>query len=68
MQSAIILREVLKVFGCLHSERKLHRDISASNVLLNEQGYVSADLADFGITGPFTKATSKRNTFVGTPL
>jgi hypothetical protein len=37
---------------------------AASNVLLNEQGDVSANLAlaEFGITGPFTKATSKRNT------
>lgn len=59
---AFVTHELLVALDYLHSERKIHRDIKAKNILVSDLGEVK--LSDFGAAAQLTETTTKRNTMV----
>jgi serine/threonine kinase 3 len=64
-QIAVILRDALKGLNLLHEKQRIHRDIKAGNILLNDE--CVAKLADFGVSGQ-SKDYTKHHTVIGTPF
>lgn len=63
-----ILHQTILGLQYIHSHGQIHRDIKASNILLDSSA--SVRIADFGVSGWLINAGSKREntrTFVGTP-
>jgi serine/threonine protein kinase len=65
VQIAVILRDVLKGLNHLHEKQRIHRDIKAGNILLNDK--CVAKVADFGVSGQ-SKDFTKHHTVIGTPF
>ncbi|XP_067852516.1 serine/threonine-protein kinase 10 isoform X2 [Heptranchias perlo] len=64
-QIRVVARQMLEAIDYLHSQKIIHRDIKAGNVLLSQDGNVK--LADFGVSAKNTKTLQKRDSFIGTP-
>ncbi|KAK8870947.1 hypothetical protein M9Y10_008860 [Tritrichomonas musculus] len=62
---SIIIREILCALDFLHRGRKIHSDIKAANILLNDKGDVK--LADFGVASSL-ESRNKAFSFAGTPF
>lgn len=62
---ASILHAVLKGLEYLHDTKKIHRDIKAGNILLDNRG--NAKLADFGVSAQLQQTYDKTGTLTGTP-
>eukprot|EP00041_Stephanoeca_diplocostata_P019690 m.428128 g.428128 ORF g.428128 m.428128 type:complete len:472 (+) comp21372_c0_seq2:294-1709(+) len=65
-QIACIFSGTVMGLQYLHSNKTIHRDVKAGNVLLTSEGL--AKLADFGVAGQLSTDSSKRNTVIGTPF
>lgn len=59
-----ILKDILKALHYLHSQKTIHRDVKAANILLKNEG--RAKLADLGVCCQLASAT-KTKSFVGSP-
>lgn len=59
-----VLKDILKALHYLHSQKTIHRDVKAANVLLKKEG--RAKLADLGVCCQLS-GIAKTKTLVGSP-
>lgn len=64
-----LLKQILSAVAYCHSMGHVHRDIKAENVLLteDENGQLTAKLADFGLSEELQLASHRLQTMCGTP-
>lgn len=62
-ETAIIAREMLLGLQHLHSEDRIHRDIKAANILIQEDGQVK--LGDLGASAQLTVTKPSADTMIG---
>ncbi|KAG3034630.1 hypothetical protein JG687_00006311 [Phytophthora cactorum] len=64
-----ILKQTLSALEYCHSMGQVHRDVKAENILLleNEDGSLTAKLADFGLSEELQLANRRLQTLCGTP-
>lgn len=60
---AAVCATALSGLNYLHAQRRIHRDIKAANIMLNDLG--EAKIADFGVSAAYSSTHSRRNTVVG---
>jgi len=59
------VKQMLLGLEYLHSQKKIHRDIKAANIMFNSHG--EAKLGDFGVSARLDSTLAQRKTFIGTP-
>jgi uncharacterized protein (TIGR02145 family) len=62
-----ILIEILRGLGYLHRKGMIHRDLKPQNILLSDsEGYITAKIADFGISKDVLAGNTQSSALLGT--